>query len=160
MKTLIFKDRPYFTNSFSELGIAISILGVFSGLILGWYKVFIANALNSSLVYADAISSLCAGFASLLALFIAGDHSLVWWADAGTGSIVAAYTLYQGYNTINKSKVSSKNLLLCFIIFHNISLKYLLYNIHFPIILLRINWNLFGWKKVTLIENTKTYLWQ
>jgi uncharacterized membrane protein len=104
LKTLIFKDRPYFTNSFSKLGVVISTLGVFSGLLLGWYKVVIARALNSSLVYADAVSSLCAGLASLLALIIAGDQTLVWWADAGAGSLVATYTFYQGYITIIKSK--------------------------------------------------------
>jgi hypothetical protein len=74
--------------------------------LLGWYKYFIARALNSALVYADALSSLCAGLASLVALVVAEDRAMAWWADAMAGSLVACYTLYQGYLTVIKSIVS------------------------------------------------------
>lgn len=75
-------------------------------MLLGWYKYFIARALNSALVYADALSSLCAGLASLVALVVAQNRAMAWWADATAGSLVACYTLYQGYLTVIKSIVS------------------------------------------------------
>lgn len=105
MKTLILKNQSYFTSALSTLGLSISILGASSGLLLGWYKFFIARSLHSSLVYADAISSFCAGLASLVALVIAENRGLAWWADAVAGLLVACYTLYQGYNTIINSTV-------------------------------------------------------
>lgn len=104
------KDQSSFPSALGSLGVAISTLGVGSGLLLGWYKYFIARALNSALVYADALSSLCAGLASLVALVVAQDRAMAWWADATAGSLVACYTLYQGYLTVIKSIVSSSSL--------------------------------------------------
>lgn len=105
LKTVIYKDITSFTNAFDILGEVISILGTFSGLLLGWYKFFIAKELDSALVYADATSSICAGLASLVALVISEDQSLQWWVDGASGLVVAVYTLYQGAWTMNKSSV-------------------------------------------------------
>lgn len=108
VKSLYAHGRPYFTNSvLNTLGIVISGLGAISGLILGWYKFFIAKALSSPLVYADGISSLCAGLASLVAFIIAEDQSLAWWTDAAAGTVIAVYTIYQGYRTSTNSSVSA-----------------------------------------------------
>lgn len=113
VKSLYTHGHPYFTNSiFSTLGIVISGLGAISGLLLGWYKFFIAKALRSPLVYADGISSLCAGLASLVAFIIAEDQSLAWWTDAAAGTVIAVYTIYQGYRTAVNSSEKLKILIL------------------------------------------------
>lgn len=55
----------------------------------------------------DATSSLCSGLTSLSALVVTILDPYFWWADSGTGGLVALYTLYKGISTMIHSMVSN-----------------------------------------------------
>jgi divalent metal cation (Fe/Co/Zn/Cd) transporter len=54
----------------------------------------------------DATSSLCSGLTSLSALVVTILDPYFWWADSGTGGLVALYTLYKGISTMIHSMVN------------------------------------------------------
>jgi divalent metal cation (Fe/Co/Zn/Cd) transporter len=124
LKSILTQSKPSIKTALHDLGSYASLIGTASGLILGVYKILIARLLASAIVYADAVSSICAGLASFVALVISEDHALAWWLDGASGTVVALYTLYQGASTMMNSSVSS----LCIIS----SLALLSHTLNFP----------------------------
>ena len=60
-----------------------------------------------SYLFTDATSSLCSGLTSLSALVVTFLDPYFWWADSGTGGLVALYTLYKGTSTMIHSMVKT-----------------------------------------------------
>lgn len=52
---------------------------------------------------------MCSGLTSLSALVVTILDPYFWWADSGTGGLVALYTLYKGISTMIHSMVSKNN---------------------------------------------------
>lgn len=72
-----------------------------------WQNYFVINSkFNSNIGIIDATSSLCSGLTSLSALVVTILDPYFWWADSGTGGLVALYTLYKGISTMIHSMVS------------------------------------------------------
>jgi|LauGreSBDMM110SN_4_FD.fasta_scaffold76579_2 vacuolar-type H+-ATPase subunit I/STV1 len=61
------EDKP---TENDELGPIVAIFGFVASMILAIYKFVVGKVLDSAVVTADAISSLCSGFASLAALIV------------------------------------------------------------------------------------------
>lgn len=64
-----------------------------------------SNFMNLPRWFTDATSSLCSGLTSLSALVVTFLDPYFWWADSGTGGLVALYTLYKGTSTMIHSMV-------------------------------------------------------
>jgi hypothetical protein len=62
--------------------------------------------LPSYVICIDAVSSFCAGLASLAALIVTSNPHFAWWKDGFVGLLVAIYTLYSGLYTILSARVS------------------------------------------------------
>lgn len=86
-----------------ELGLLTSVYGALGSFFLAAYKYRVAKDLDSSVILADSISSLCSGLASFASVVVAVDVYQIWWLDGVTGFLVAFYTLYSGSQTITSS---------------------------------------------------------
>lgn len=53
--------------------------------------------------FSDAVSSICSGLTSLVALVVAYNERFVWWLDGFAGLVVGFYTLYSGAATMTSS---------------------------------------------------------
>ncbi len=106
LETMIEGGTPIYDNAltirFSQLA---SSLGALFAFVLAFYKYYVAIVIESSLLLADAMSSFCAGLASIVAIFVS-MFSLLWWMDGVAGTIVALYTLYSACITMMNAKVS------------------------------------------------------
>ena len=100
----IIKLRSKNTPSDSSLmGTVDGMFGFFCGISLFLYKYFVGKALDSPVVIADSISSLCSGLTSFAALLVVILDETLWWIDSTAGFFSALYTLYSGAHTIISS---------------------------------------------------------
>ena len=100
----IIKLRSKNTPSDSSLmGTVDGMFGFFCGISLFLYKYFVGKALDSPVVIADSISSLCSGLTSFAALLVVILDETLWWIDSTAGFFAALYTLYSGAHTIISS---------------------------------------------------------
>jgi len=96
LKTLLSRESAHD----SRMGIIASFFGFLSGTGLASYKYIVGKALDSPVVVADAVSSMCTGLSSCLALLVVVVDDKLWWSDATAGFTSAFYTLYSGASTI------------------------------------------------------------
>jgi len=87
----------------SLMGTVDGMFGFFCGISLFLYKYFVGKALDSPVVVADSISSLCSGLTSFAALLVVILDETLWWIDSTAGFFAALYTLYSGAHTIISS---------------------------------------------------------
>ena len=87
----------------SLMGTVDGMFGFFCGISLFLYKYFVGKALDSPVVIADSISSLCSGLTSFAALLVVILDETLWWIDSTAGFFAALYTLYSGAHTIISS---------------------------------------------------------
>jgi len=87
----------------SLMGTIDALFGFFCGISLFLYKYFVGKALDSPVVIADSISSLCSGLTSFAALLVVILDETLWWIDSTAGFFAALYTLYSGAHTIISS---------------------------------------------------------
>ena len=87
----------------SLMGTVDALFGFLCGISLFLYKYFVGKALDSPVVLADSVSSLCSGLTSLAALLVVLLNS-IWWVDSTSGFTASLYTLYSGVDTIIASR--------------------------------------------------------
>jgi hypothetical protein len=112
IKNLFNHDSPDGNTVKGDIG---AIFGVTCGLFLFAYKYYVSIVLDSPVIMADSISSLCSGLTSLAAIMVIFVHNKIWWSDSMAGFTTALYTLYSGLDTIisanrviNKLRLSRK----------------------------------------------------
>lgn len=96
MQRLVHKS----TMDSSILGIVDSVVGTMCGFSLAGYKYVVGTALDSPVIIADSMSSLCGGLISFLALMVVFVDDELWWSDATAGFTSATYTFYAGVSTL------------------------------------------------------------
>lgn len=104
-------EREEPTGERSMLGISVSCFGAICGLGLAFYKYACGKALDSPVVIADSMSSLCSGLTSLTAILVILVDNGVWWSDSTAGLATALYTLFSGASTTYASR-NEKNQLI------------------------------------------------
>jgi len=88
----------------SFMGTLDAVFGFVCGISLFLYKYYVGKALDSPVVVADSISSLCSGLTSFAALLVVILDQRLWWSDSTAGFTAALYTLYSGTDTIISSR--------------------------------------------------------
>ena len=101
IKNLYGHDSPDGNTVKGDIG---AIFGFTCGLFLFCYKYFVSIVLDSPVIMADSISSLCSAFTSLAAIMVIFVHNKIWWSDSMAGFTASLYTLYSGLDTIISSK--------------------------------------------------------
>ena len=71
-----------------------------------FYNPFLILWLCLALIDLDAVSTVCSGLTSVVALVVVYNSKFVWWLDGFAGIMVAFYTLYSGASTMTDSSVS------------------------------------------------------
>jgi len=84
----------------SYLGVIDSVMGTLCGFSLAGYKYVVGKSLDSPVIIADSVSSLCGGLISCLALLVVFLDDELWWSDSSAGFTSALYTFYSGVTTI------------------------------------------------------------
>lgn len=106
IKNLYEHDSPDGNTIKGDIG---AIFGFTCGSFLFCYKYFVSLVLDSPVIMADSISSLCSALTSLAAIMVIFVHNKIWWSDSMAGFTAALYTLYSGLETIiSANRVISK----------------------------------------------------
>ena len=84
----------------SYLGLIDGALGTVCGFSLAAYKYIVGKSLDSPVIIADSVSSLCGGMISCLALLVVFVDDEWWWSDSSAGFTSALYTFYSGVVTV------------------------------------------------------------
>lgn len=95
---LTMEEEP--SSESSVIGLAITIISAFGGLMLASYKYTVGVAVDSKVVLADSISTFCSSLSSFAALVVILLDNRYWWSDSVTGFGVSTYTLYSGMVTV------------------------------------------------------------
>lgn len=108
IKSLSEKESPSETNG--NMGEIVAIFGSVCGIALAIYKYVVGKALDSPVIVADSVSSLCSGLTSVAALLVIIIDDKYWWTDSTAGFTAALYTLYSGAETIMTSYSAMRKL--------------------------------------------------
>ena len=110
IKSVVVASRQSAGTDQLGLGMAASVVGVICSSLLAAYKFKIARELESSTVLANAISSQCSAMTSAAAIFAALLDAFWSSLDSVLGSVVAAYTLYQGVTIMMSARADLRDL--------------------------------------------------
>jgi len=97
LKSLFGRDEP---SGKDFMGALVAFYGAVAGIGMFAYKYICGKAMDSPVVVADAMSSLCSGITNLTALVVTIVDDRLWWSDSTAGLTAALYTLYAGAATV------------------------------------------------------------
>lgn len=103
LKKMVEKESP---SDKDLMGFLLGVYGSVFGFFLASYKYIVGKALDSPVIIADSISSLCAAITSFAALVVTLVDNKLWWSDSAAGFTAALYMLYSGASTVLSANVS------------------------------------------------------